>query len=155
MPATSIHQDILTLAKTRLAALSLGGTQNRIEEREILDPGWMQGVGACPLWVISGVGLRLPLPAEESTCEDWVGYPLLLRLVDRQPHWSIEARDTHMGYLQTVMNAFIRTPLTLTYTGAHCTDILLQPTNTIEAEPLAFQLISRPLLFQVNTVRTY
>lgn len=146
--ATSVHQDILTLAKTRLAALSLGGSDDRIEEREAVAQGWMAGIAAYPLWVVSGYGVRTWL--DSGSCTDDYAYPLAIMLVDREPTWSIEERDTHLGYLQTVIDAFHHKRLTLTYSGAHCLDVLLLPSLTIEPVDTAWQTVKRQLLFEVR-----
>ena len=152
--ADSVHEDILTLSSTRLAAITLGTTPNnpqaRIVEREVLDAGWASGIAVYPLLVLSGVGVRTDL-GNPSNCKDDDAYPLIIRIVDRVQDWSTSQRNNHYKWMHLIIDAFRHVPLTLTYTGASCLDIRLLPSITIEPEPLAYQLISRPLQFEVIT----
>lgn len=150
MPIASPHEAVLTASTTRLAALSLDDVEDRIEQREILDEGWMGGMPVCPLLVVSGVGLRSDL-GQPTSCTDDDAYPLLIRIVDRVQSWSAEQRNSHYKWMYTIIQAFRRKPLTLSFSGSHCTNIILLPSVTIEAEPLAFNLISRPIQFEVHT----
>lgn len=157
MAAASVHEDILALAKTRLAALNFGTTpddlQSRVVEIELFFKGFAAGLPPYPLLMISGSGLRRNL-GQTTQCNVDREYPLLIRLLDRVQKWSTERRDLHLKWVEQIIRAF-DTKLVLTYSGASCMEMVLQDTMTIEEdENKTYEIISRPILYSVRVRQT-
>lgn len=148
--ADSVHEDILTLARTRLAALSLpGNAQNRIVERELIAGAWGTGLPVYPFVILSGFGILTDL-GTGSSCAFEMAYPLVVCYTDRKIQWDATSRSAQQKAVQKILDAFIHKPLALTYSGASCSDIRFVAGPTSENVDEGWQIIMRQLTFDVH-----
>lgn len=149
MAVSSVHEDLLALSKTRLEALDLNGAEGRVTEREATEGAWATNWPAYPLVVLSGTGLLRNLQQPQSCTFD-LAYPITLIYLDRKPSWSVTDRVAHQKATQKLIDAFQNKPLALTYTGAHCTDVVLLDGPILQRADDGWQLTWRQLNFEAH-----
>lgn len=147
--ADSVHEDILTLARTRLGLVNLGGAQTRIVERELLAGAWGTALPDYPFVLLSGFGILRDLD-QPTNCTFDIGYPLVICYVDRKIQWNIAGRNAQQAAVQKLLDAFIGKPLALTYAHAQCLNIRFLEGPTSDNVDEGWQIINRQLSFEVH-----
>lgn len=155
--ADSVHQDVLELTRTRVAALTaLGDIRTRILEVELFGVGagdWEALAPAGPSFIIlSGWGTVRPLLEIEDTCTVGRAWPFTIAPVFRTTkHWSVTDRNAQQAIVQKLLDSFDGTracPLTLTYSGATCERVVFTGGLTSEGLVESFQQVMRRLTFE-------
>lgn len=150
----SVHEEILDAVATRLAALDLGGAQNRLHRVWKLSGVWLANPPQFPCVVYSPDGNESPLDGWTGT-DNW-SYPVKIRVVDRiDGEQSPGLIATHLKWRKRIKRAFNNKHLSgITLGSVYWGRFLSSPMT--EDVSGAFDLLVEPLNFEfyAREVRT-
>lgn len=152
----SPHEAIVDGCGARLATLALDGLEKRLYDREVIDKVWALNADL-PGLVYGPPGTLEPLDELTDSLRDGWGYPVVLRIVDRQDAAQDPGRwRAHLKWQHRVRNAFHNQPLLVDFAGLQVVKGRVEAGVVVEQDLLAMDLVSLALVlsFRATEVRT-
>jgi hypothetical protein len=142
--ADTVHEALLDATELTLRALDLGGLEKRVTRRPVLAAEWLANA-TFPCLVVSPAGTERE--AGGTTGKDDTGYPLTIRVLDREAASRPELLPRVLKWRRDVKKAlqhkrwFAAVPevITCVYVSG----------PVVENVPEEYQLVSSPLAFEV------
>lgn len=155
--ADSVHEAILDAVETRLEALDLDGTEERIERRFALDETWLINLKT-PCLIVSPVGSESESTLGDVTGKDGWQYPLVVRIVERVDRENKKTVPHILKWRQRIKRALHHQQATAPFTSiVELMDILYQSSTLLEPAGLEYKLLISSLNFLCFTreIRDY